>query len=316
MSETQQGIVIMKMLILLLMAIYGCTAPSFNDKDLKNPEANKKAARATLEVEDEIPEVIVGYEIPNEIPETPEPLPSNIENFCLGLQNAAAMTQQPIIDEINMFCLNGQASPLMASLLANPYQGEGEFRFRDPGSEDFGVILLDMEDEDNSISHYHVAYAVKLPKAPTVILSMEEKNITTPYDGGNLLINSIFLAPPINEGDAYTAFNVEQNTVVDDNVEFDDTSTYDLKMYKLHPNNVDMFLSARTLTTPSEQFKSAKVLRGSFADPQDPNSTYSVGILKFEMNSRDRHERLIDAFSLFVVSDLLTLYDLVAQEVE
>ena len=291
-------------ILFLLSLLLGCTDTNFDDK---KSDSNAKNGEQSDEFTNQN-----GSRKTKDFTITP-PIESNIANFCLGLNNALETTNQDVAAEIGMFCTDGQPSDLVQGLLSNLYQGAGDFRFGDQGSGEYGVVLLDQEDENNLQSSYHVAYAMKFNKSPTVVLEMEEKNIIVPYDGGNLKINSVFMPTPVNQGDSYTAFNVQQRTVVDDNVSFDDTSVYDLKMYKLHKYNIDMFLSARTLANPSEHFKSSKVLRGSFADPKDANVTYSIGILKYEMNSREEHNRMIDTFSEFVIADLLSLYDMVSQ---
>ena len=81
-------------------------------------------------------------------------------------------------------------------------------------------------------------------------------------------------------------------------------------MYQLHDKNFTMFLTARTLQAPSEQFKKATIVRGIFAASNNPNQSISVSVLSFKMNSREQHNRLTDAFMRFIESTMVTIVEL------
>ncbi len=221
------------------------------------------------------------------------------ENFCLGLKNAFAITKQNFADEAALLCPAQVPSPLFRTLLSNAYQGVGE---------PIITTILIQETSATKTTQITVAYAMKINKPPVKVLLAEEKRVPTPYAENPLAISAKFGPPPLNTGDADTAFTVEQRTKVDALVSFDDISMHDLKLYRLHPNNFDFFMAARTLTTPSEQFKKSVVFRGVMRDPVNANASYSISVLNFVMNSRDQHDRVVDAFTKFITADFKGLY--------
>jgi hypothetical protein len=221
------------------------------------------------------------------------------ENFCLGLKNAFAITKQNFAEEAAFLCPAQVPSPLFRTLLSNAYQGVGE-----------PVItnILIQETPSTKTSQVTVAYAMKINKPPFKVLLAEEKRVTTPYAENPLTISAKFGTPPLNTGDADTAFTVEQRAKVEALVSFDDISMHDLKLYRLYPNNFEFFMAARTLQTPSEQFKKSVVFRGVMRDPMNANASYSFSVLNFVMNSRDQHARVVDAFSKFIIADFKVQY--------
>jgi len=221
------------------------------------------------------------------------------ENFCLGFKDVFAITKQSFQEEANLICPSMAPAPLLNTLITNAYAGVGQPVIQ---------TLVNLENQAAQTSQITVAYAIKIPKPPVQTLLGEEKHVPTAYSVDPLTIRPKFAAPVPNIGDADTAFTVEQRTIVRAAVEFDDTSTHDLKLYRMHPNNFDFFVAARTLRAPSDQFKKAVVLRGVMRDPANPNGSISITVLNFVMNSREEHERVIEAFSAFIRADLLALY--------
>ncbi|WP_141734654.1 hypothetical protein [Oligoflexus tunisiensis] len=220
------------------------------------------------------------------------------ENLCLGFKNVFAITKQSFQEEVNLLCPNMAPSPLLLSLIAAPYQGVG-----DPVL----TTIANVENADNT-TLLTVAYAIRVPKSPAQTLIGEEKHVPVPYSLEPLTVTTRFMDPAPNEGDADTVFTVEQRTVVDAGEEFDDLSVHDLKLYRMHPNNFDFLAAVRTLRTPSDQFKKAVVVRGVMKDPNDPNSSISVSVLNFLMNSRDEADNVAEVFSQFIVDDTRVLY--------
>ena len=269
-------------------------APTKKDSPSRPVNSNPESKTPAPKPEDQTPgETPAG--------EQPAPLPSSPENFCLGFQNIDEAERVAIAQEVEILCPDGKPSATFINALNTPYNGE-----QDPATQ----TLLNQEDEAKQESNLTLIYTIRLDRKPTDILKLEENAVSVPYNGGNLLINAGFLAPPQNKGSAFTAFNLEQSTVVDDNVSFNDTSKHSLKMYQLHKNNFSMFLTARTLQAETEQFKNATIVRGIFAAPNNPNQSLSVSILNFKMNSREQHDRLIEAFMGFVESTMVTIVDL------
>ncbi len=221
------------------------------------------------------------------------------DNFCKGLPNVFAITKQNIKEQTDILCPGGVPSATFTSLITNAYRGTGT-----PTLTTIRVV----EDQAAVTSEILVAYALRVPKNAVKTLLGEEQHVVVPYQGENLNISAKFLPPPLNLGEADTAFTIEQRTVVRDNVSFDDTSIHDLRMYPLYPNNFDFFMAARTLQKPSEQFKKSVVLRAVLGDATDPNSAYSVTLLHFVMNSREEHERVVEAFTNFITADMRVLY--------
>lgn len=221
------------------------------------------------------------------------------ENFCLGFKNIFAITKQSFQDEANLICPNQVPAPLLGTLLGSAFAGVGEPVINN---------ILIQETPETQTTQITVAYAMKIPKPPVQALLGEEKHVPASYSVEPLTIRPKFGAPVPNMGDADTAFTVEQRTIVKAAVEFDDLSTHDLKLYRMHPNNFDFFAAARTLRAPSEQFKKAVVLRGVMRDPANASGSISVTVLNFVMNSREEHERVVEAFSAFIAADLKALY--------
>ena len=230
---------------------------------------------------------------------------SDMQTFCQYSIALMEKSPQDMASNIALLCNGDQPTPLAEQLVSSPWQGTGPKQFS---------IIENREDTDTITSYYSLAYAVILNGSPDKALVYEEANVETPYAGEVLAINSVFLDPPANKGDAYTAFTIQQNTIVDDRVAFDENSIHDLRMYQLTPFKFDLFLSVRTLQTPSEQFKVATVTRVSLQDPNNADQTISVAVLNFEMNSRERHETVITAFQGFVESDLESLVNLAKSE--
>ncbi|MDQ3235300.1 MAG: hypothetical protein M3Q07_26110, partial [Pseudobdellovibrionaceae bacterium] len=207
--------------------------------------------------------------------------------------------KQSFLDEANLICPNQTPAPLLTTLLNNAFAGVGEPVIQN---------ILIQETPATQTTQITVAYAMKIPKPPVPTLLGEEKHVPAAYSVDPLTIRPKFAAPVPNLGDADTAFSVEQRTIVNAAVEFDDISTHDLKLYRMHPNNFDFFAAVRTLRAPSEQFKKAVVLRGVMRDPANPNGSISITVLNFVMNSREQHERVVEAFSAFIIADLKALY--------
>jgi hypothetical protein len=220
------------------------------------------------------------------------------ENFCLGFKNMLAITKQDFKEEADLICPNQTPAPMLATLIANAYTGTGN-----PVLQRLPDTIID----DNTVK-LTVAYAMKIPKPPVPALLGEEKNVPIPYMGETLTIRPKIGAPVPNTGDCDTAFTVEQRTTVRDNVSFDDMSVHDLKLYRMHPNNFDFFAAARTLRTPSEQFKRAVVLRGVMRDPANPNASISISVLNFVMNSREEPDNVAETFFRFIEADLRALH--------
>ncbi len=221
------------------------------------------------------------------------------ENFCVGVGNVLKVSKQSFADEAAQLCPNGLPSATLKALVASPYAGSGQ-----PN-----IITLNVaEVKETTTSNITVAYAMKIPKNAVKVLLGEEAHVSSIYKGENLTISAKFLPPPINLGEADTAFQIEQKTVVKDNVSFDDTSVHDLRLYRMFPNNFDMMMAVRTLSKPSEQFRKSVVVRGVMQDASNPDQALSFSVLSFSMNSRERHDRVIAAFSEFIKSDFMSLY--------
>jgi len=248
--------------------------------------------------------------ISNQLP-TPNVLALTPENFCLGLPNAFAITAQTFTIEANALCPGLIPSQIFRELLQTPYTGQnnpGRFVRQLPSSETI---------TGNNIQIF-IAYAMKVPKKGVKALLAEETFVEKPYSEGILSIASNFLPPPINNGEADTAFSIEQKTNVNrtnnPQVIFNDVSQHELRMYRLHPNNFDFFLAVRTLAARSEQFGKAVVLRGVIADAASPNdSSYIITVLNFVMNSRDTPgsniaDGMQDTFMAFITSDMQSVY--------
>lgn len=221
------------------------------------------------------------------------------ENFCVGMGNVLKTIKQTITDEAALLCPNGVPSATLKALVATPYTGAGTPNM---------VTLASTEFKDTTSSLITVAYSMKVPKNAVKALLGEEKHVNAVYKGDNLSISAKFLPPPINTGEADTAFQLEQRTTVVDKVSFDEASVHDLRLYRMFPNNFDMMMAVRTLNKPSEQFRKAVVIRGVMNDPNDPNQALSFSLLSFLMNSRNQHDRVIAAFSKFIEVDFMTLY--------
>lgn len=239
-------------------------------------------------------EPLSGYRLP-----VLRDIPINLENYCSGLATTIQTSSQPIAAEAQLLCAGQSPTALFRSLVASPYQGVGAPQI---------TTITNLETEATLTSTLTIGYALAIDKDPVATLLGEESHVLTPYQQGNLSINASFLPPPENPGDADTSFAIEQSTVVDDNVSFTDISKHRLSLYVLHPDNFKFFLAARTLQTPSEQFRKAVVLRAVFPNPTEQSTSLSVTILHFEMNSRDQHEEVVDTFMRFIESDMLTLY--------
>ncbi len=211
-------------------------------------------------------------------------VPLTLEGFCLGIPNVTAISSQEISQELGVLCDNGAPTAAFQEIYSNPYQGTGN-------PANFIVNVPQPADLEGQLIQIYITYAVKVPKNTVPTIIAEEPIATIPYRRGILRITPSFLPPPENIGDADTSFLVQQMTDVSRNlaprVVFSDVSTHRLNMYRLHPNNFDFFLAARTLTAPSEQFKHANVVRGVMADPENPeNSTYVFSVVNVIMNSR------------------------------
>jgi hypothetical protein len=226
------------------------------------------------------------------------------ENLCLGFKNVLAKTKQVIQEEVNHLCPNNAPSPMLLNLLAAPYQGVG-----DPVL----TIIANVEDRNADTSLLTLAYAIRVPKSPAQTLILEEKHVPVPYSVRPLTVTNRFMDPPTNEGDADSVFTVEQRTVVTRGEEFDDLSLHDLKLYRMHPNNFDFLAAARTLRTPSDQFKKAVVVRGVMKDPTDATKSISVSVVHFLMNGRDEADNVSEVFLQFIVDDTRVLYTELSQ---
>lgn len=226
-------------------------------------------------------------------------LPLTPASWCAGLLNALKITKQSFTDEAAVLCTNGAPTPRFTEILNGAYTGVG-----DPT-----IVTINRGMLGNDVQLF-VAFAMKLPKPAVQTLLGEEKHVPSMYDQGNLKIQPKFVnPPPINNGDADTAFNVEQYTEVNDVISFKETSKYELKMYRLHPNNFDFFMAARTLVTPTTQFRKAVVLRAIMADPSDPKKSIAVSVLNFVMNDRNGNgDNVRQTFERFVEADILALY--------
>jgi hypothetical protein len=225
------------------------------------------------------------------------PLALTPESLCLGFKNMAAITKQNFKEEADQLCPNFLPSATLTELIATPYQGGNQPVLK--------VITSTQEGGDVRIM---VAYSMSVPKEPVEALLGEEKHVVVPYSRDPLTINASFGPPVRNLGDADTAFSIEQQTKVVDRVSFEDRSVHDLKLYRLHPNNLDFFAAVRTLREPTLQFKRSVVLRGVMRDPKSPDRTVSVSLLHFLMNGRDNPDRVIEAFQAFIEDDMKTLY--------
>ncbi|SMF18748.1 hypothetical protein [Pseudobacteriovorax antillogorgiicola] len=211
-------------------------------------------------------------------------VPLTLEGFCSGIPNVQAITSQNITQELEVLCSNGTPSTVFQQIYSNPYQGSGN-------TEDFIVRLPQDADLTGELVQIFIAYGMKIPKNAVPTLIAEEPIALLPYQEGILTINAQFLAPPENQGDADTSFIVEQTTDVNrqnnPQVIFKDISKHRLNMYRLHPNNFDFFMAARTLMEETEQFKKSNIVRGVMADPENPDaSTYVFSIVNVIMNSR------------------------------
>lgn len=226
-------------------------------------------------------------------------LPLTPASWCSGLLNANKITKQIYTQEAAVLCANGAPTPQFTALINSAYTGTG-----DPVITPINVGML------NGDVQLFVAYAMKLPKPAVQALLGEEKHVPSTYDQDNLKITAKFVnPPPSNNGDADTAFNVEQYTEVNDVISFRETSKYELKMYRLHPNNFDFFMAARTLLTPTTQFRKAVVLRAIMSDPADPKKSIALSVLNFVMNDRNGNGDNVRAtFERFVEADMLALY--------
>ncbi|MFW7378812.1 MAG: hypothetical protein ACOH5I_08400 [Oligoflexus sp.] len=253
--------------------------------------------------------------VKSELP-TANVLPLTPESFCSGLPNAFAITAQEFTIEANALCPGNAPSQAFRDLLTNAYSGQTN----DPEriERDYIRDLPSSENITGNNIQIFIAYAMKVPRKGVEALLAEESFVETPYSRDILTINASFLPPPVNNGEADTAFSIEQKTNVNrtDNpqVIFNDVSRHELRMYRLHPNNFDFFLAVRTLAAPSEQFSKSVVLRGVLADAAAPNdSSYIVTVLNFIMNSRDEPDSNIaegmdETFRDFISRDMQTIY--------
>lgn len=211
-------------------------------------------------------------------------LPLTLNSFCSGVPNVMAITTQNISQELSVLC-NGQTpTATFQEIFSNPYTGDDDPR-------DFMVDVPPPADLEGELIQLYVAYAVKVPKKAVSTLISEEPIALIPYAEGILKITPTFMEPPENLGDADTSFLVQQVTDVNrqnnPEVIFNDVSVHRLNMYRLHPDNFDYFLAARTLTAETEQFKVSNIVRGVMSDPVNPdNSSYVFTVLNVIMNSR------------------------------
>lgn len=246
----------------------------------------------------------------NELPQ-PNQLELSPENFCRGIPNVMAYSEQSFDIEIQALCDGTTPTQDFLEILSNPYEGQNNAGRRIQE-------LSSSESLPNQSVQIFIAYAMKVPKRGVEALLAEEGFVENPYSEGILSINASFLEPPRNEGNADTAFSIEQVTNVNrtnnPQVIFNDISQHDLRMYRMHPNNFDFFLAVRTLVEPSEQFRKAVVVRGVMADSENPAaSAYIITVLNFIMNSRGDPdgrvgEGMIDTFTDFIVDDMRSVY--------
>ncbi len=226
-------------------------------------------------------------------------LPISPATWCEGSLNALKISKQAITAELAALCTGATPTARFATLINSAYTGTGEAVIT-PIS--VGMVGSDVQ--------LFVAYAMKLNKPAVQTLLGEEKHVPSGYDVGDLKIVPKFVnPPPLNTGDCDTAFYVDQYTEVNDVIDFKETSKNELKMYRLHPNNFDFFMAARTLVAPTEQFRKAVVMRAIMADPADPKKSIAISVLNFVMNDRNGNGDNVRAtFERFIEADFLALY--------
>lgn len=229
-------------------------------------------------------------------------LPASADVFCQGIRKVLARATQNLKAEADVLCADQVATDLLTGLIAQPYTGSGTPTVR----------KLARAASPGTVANF-LAYAIRVKKKPVPTILAEENLVkSTNYAGpdGFTLALSFDTVPPENAGDCDTAFKVVQRTVTrNSNVNFDDTSKHDLKLYLMHQDNFDYLMAGRTLVQVTDQIKYSRVLRGVMPDPKDPEYSISVSVVNLVMNDRNQAERAGDAFDAFIVSDIQSTYN-------
>lgn len=229
------------------------------------------------------------------LPEKNE-LPITAETFCSGFKSVFAMTKQNFREEANLLCTGSVPSALLIQLITTPSVGTEQ------------TVHHIKKVQEGSNSRIIAAHSMRVPRSPVENLLNEEKHIASRYARDPLTLIRKFGPPVRNMNDADVAFEIQQRAISQGRVNFDDNSLHDLKLYRLHPNNFDFFLAVQTLREPTEQFKHGVVLRGFMRDPQDPQSSLTLTVAHFVMNSRGQHDQVAGTFLNFIQDDMIQLY--------
>lgn len=262
-------------------------------------------------------------------------LPISLESFCSGMPNVKAITTQDIEEELGVFCDNSNAPTAILQQIADrPYDAAADAN-PDTDPSTYIVTLPQTANVTGNRIQFNIAFAIRVKKSAVSAVIAEEPNALVPYnspanDRISLKIETSFIEPPENTGNADTSFSVEQtvNVVRDNDIAMKDVSVHRLNMYRIQPNNLDFFVAARTLesTTSTElslndepvpnasgQFEKANVVRGMMTDPADPESALVFTTINIIMNSRDEpesniYEGMLEAFTLFTNNSLIDAY--------
>ena len=234
----------------------------------------------------------------------------NTSNLCRGASRALQNFQSDFGTLLAFICSSdGQATPLLESLVANPHQGQGPISVTSVG------LPVNGQNVD-------LIFAVALAfdgLNPVDALVGEEKHAIRSYqsassDEDGLSMQFAFLPPEKNTGECDTKFKISQNVSITGpgaeglGNDGKDTSIHELRLFRMYPDNFDFFISGRSLVKPTPLFAKSSVIRAFMPWPSDPRKTISVSILHFNVKNLGSEERTKNTFEKFIVSNLAELY--------
>ena len=227
-----------------------------------------------------------GASASSRLPEIPKnEIEVKTENLCKGSNTALQSFQADFGELLRLICTpEGQATPLLDTLVATPYQGQGDLSLTTVGFSANG---------DNVDIIFAVAMAFDRLN-PVDALIGEEKHAIVPYksargDQDGLTMNFAFLEPEKNVGECDTKFKVTQDVAITGpgaralGNDGKDKSIHELRLFRLYPNNFDFFVSGRSLIEPTPLFAKSSVIRAFMPLPSDPSKTTSVTILHLSL---------------------------------
>lgn len=205
-------------------------------------------------------------------------LPIRPESFCSGFTDVIKATPASFHKVIERICPAGIPSETLNKLIANPYRGGSQ------GSPNFHWIANPVEGRNVRVNF---AFSISVPKDVVKAVLADDKTITLPYKSGALNLNTRFIDPPANNGEADATLATEQVAKCrSDRVNFDDTITHKMLLFKMHPNNFDFFVIARILNAPTEQTKESNMLIGYMPDPTSSERTVIFTVVDYLVNNR------------------------------